>query len=510
MSYPFIPDWHTASLVVSGAANIRWAVMLPSFFISISFVVLLFCFCRRFLSASQTTMYLSQTRMFNGTSFMAVIIFLTLSGIGGFSVLANRSWTWGSAVDHDCTQFTHTNQQLYWFHPVCHILLPQRSALFAYPLVILVSSLIFQAVNDTSYIPDAQKKNIFLICGFITGLLPLIHAHSLLCLAMIFIPYALMHPIRSFSINKETGLFANWLRFGIPILVESILQMPVYLDRLGTDTGEKGNSFITYNPIISHSPWKMYNGGGYYDTFMNFWALWLRGIGLFLPLAIIGAFFLNKKQLKLYISFWIIFVISNFIQFQPWDKDNTKLFLIWVFVAAAVVSMVIVKIWNAPSFTSKLLAIVIVFSLVLTGSIMLYRESTLWWQFMDPEDQRFGEWVAANTDGNDIFIVNDSHIHPVTNLAGKTAMINMAGWVQSHGYPNMWGRYSDLKKMLSRPGFNTQLYQQYNISYIAKDWRLAKDNGADIDFFAFSELVDLVYDSGKYSVYDVRRLSNPQ
>ena len=508
MSYPFIPDWHSASLVVAGASDIRWAILLPSFLIIISFIVLLFCFCRRFLSASQTRMYLSQTRMFNGTSFLAVIIFLTVGGVGGFSVLANRKWDFDSIFYHDCTQFTHTDRPIYWFHTVCHILLPQRSALFAYPIVILVSSCIFQAVNDTSYIPSSQKNALFLISGFVTGLLPLVHAHSLLCLAMIFIPYALLHPIRSFSINKDTGLFIHWLRFGIPIVIESVLQIPVYLDRLVSETGESHSSFISYNPLVSHSPWREYvTGWGLYDNFMNFWVIWLKGIGLFVPLAIIGALFLDRKQLKLYLSFTVIFVVANIIQFQPWDKDNTKLFVIWVFVATAVVSNVIVKIWHAPSFLTKIIAVLIVFSLVLTGSIMLVRESNLWWQFMDPEDQQFGDWVAANSEPNDIFIVNDSHIHPVTNLAGKTALINMAGWVQSHGYPGMWLRYNDLRSMLSKPLYSYHIYQKYNISYIAKDWRLANDNNLDLDFFLFSEDVDIVYDSGKYSVFDVRRIS---
>lgn len=382
MSYPFIPDWHTASLVISEAANLRWAILLPSFLIMESFVVLLFCFCRRFLNISQLSSHLSQTRNNNGTSFLAVIIFLCLSGVGGYSILRDRPWTWAGVIDHDSTQFTSTNAEIYWFHPVCHILLPQRSALYAYPIVILVSSLIFQAVSSGSLIPHLQKRKIFLICGFITGLLPLIHAHSLLCLAIIFIPYALLHPIRSFSINKENGLFIRWLEFGIPILIESLLQIPVYLDRLVSDSGESHSSFIQYAPLYSHSPWKIYPGSSLYSDFLNFSTLWLRAIGLFLPFALIGMFFLNKKQLKLFLCFWLIFIVSNLIQFQPWDKDNTKLFVIWVFVATAVVSKVISMLWNAPSFITKIVAILVVISLILSGSMMLYRESTLWWQFM--------------------------------------------------------------------------------------------------------------------------------
>lgn len=125
----------------------------------------------------------------------------------------------------------------------------------------------------------------------------------------------------------------------------------------------------------------------------------------------------------------------------------------------------------------------------------------------DKTDQEFGNWVIANTDNEDVFIINDSHIHPVTNLAGKTAIVNMAGWVQSHGYPKMWERYADMRTMLSLPSKSKTLFQKYGISYIVKDWRLAKDNRVDVPFFVNSPLVSIAFHNSKYTVYDVRKLS---
>lgn len=377
-------DWHTVSLVASSSLNIRWAIILPSFFIMLSFIGLLFIFSRRFIGWNYSPFHAPR---YSEISFLGVFIFLTLSGIGGFTILRDRKWDWESTINHDSTQWTSSNDEIYWFHPVCHILLPQRSALFAYPLILVIVSTIYQLIHSHSSFSYPQRRKIYFLSGCITGLLPLIHAHSLMCLAFILIPYALLHFKRSFSLHNEHGLFLHWLYFGVPILIESLLQLPVYMDRLGSGSmsAASSNSFLNYKPLWRNSPWARFPNTSYYNEFLNFSLLWLRGTGIYVIFALIGFFFLNNRQRKLYFCFWIIFIAANFVQFQPWDKDNTKLFLIWSMICAPVVAFIISKIWNVHSFILKLVAVLLVISLVLSGTMMLYRESTLWWQFMVPQ-----------------------------------------------------------------------------------------------------------------------------
>jgi len=372
-------------------------------------------------------------------------------------------------------------------------------------LLLFICITITTGVNSSN-LTKSFKRNLFIISGLITGLLPLIHAHSFACLALIFLPYALLHPKRSFSLDPERGLFIPWLQFGIPILLECFPQLFIYMDRLGQHTGEASSSFLNYSPLWQHHPWRRYHGGSSLDDLFNFLLLWGRGTGIFVLLSLLGFAFLDTKQKKLYFCFWLIWIIGNVIQFQPWDKDNTKLFIVWTMACAGVCAMVINKIWRAPLLLSKLLVIAILISLMLSGSMMLYRESTLWWQWMDQHDREFGEWVAVNTDPDAVFIVNDSHINPVTNLGGRTALVNMAGWVQSHGYPNMWGRYSDLRTMLSAPARSFNLFKNYDISYVVYDWHLNNKYQVDAEFFQQSPLVDMVFHSTKYTIYDVTKL----
>lgn len=83
----------------------------------------------------------------------------------------------------------------------------------------------------------------------------------------------------------------------------------------------------------------------------------------------------------------------------------------------------------------------------------------------------------------------------------------MAGWVSSHGYPNMWARYQHLRQMLTQPRTSSHLFKQYGISYIAKDWRIVNDNGFDDNFYEYSDQVKLVFSSSKYAIYDVKEIS---
>ncbi|RYE96987.1 MAG: hypothetical protein EOO41_03995, partial [Methanobacteriota archaeon] len=46
--------------------------------------------------------------------------------------------------------------------------------------------------------------------------------------------------------------------------------------------------------------------------------------------------------LKMCIGAWAVFMVANYINFQPWDRDNAKIYYIWVFVASCVSASLLV------------------------------------------------------------------------------------------------------------------------------------------------------------------------
>ena len=522
LSYPFIPDYHSATLVAAGAFNTRWAILIPSFFIMLSLIVLLFCFIRRFLeNFSANSIDEKQLKRDDNISYhikspiqskdaeacLAVCLWLLSGGIGGWTMLRDRPFTWSQIVNEDWMQKTSSSEELYWFSCVSHVLLPQRSALFAYPLSILVFSCIFTAFNQQK-VSDETKRNLFRLSGVIVGLLPLVHAHSFLAVNVILFIYALIEWRKSFDFTKN-GYFWLWFSYGMIILLVGLPQIAMYKSRLIGGENEGHSSFVAFAPLWRNYPWRNYwKGETMLPLDFNFFVLWWKALGFMVPLAVLSTFILNSTQRKIIFCFWVIFIMANLIQFQPWDKDNNKIFLIWLMLPVGAVAALLLKLFR-KNILLKVLVVILIFSLVISGILMALRETDLWWQFMDKEDQNFAEWVKHNTESDSVFIVNDSHIHPVTNLAGRSAVFNMAGWVQSHGYPNMWERQSELRRMLSSGDSVSYLWDKYKVDYIAFDWRLTYDYPTtNRNFFDTSPRVTVPYRTDKYTIYDVRGLQS--
>jgi len=273
------------------------------------------------------------------------------------------------------------------------------------------------------------------------------------------------------------------------------------MDRIVSGDSD-GGSFIKFSPLWRHDPW--FVGGHLFDDW-NFFVLWWNALTFLVPLSVIGVYYLDVKQRKFYFCVSLIFVMANVIMFQPWDKDNTKLFAIWVFLAAGVATNCLSK-WGNKNFLLKALVCMVFIPMILSGTIMCVREANLWWLYGGTEEYKVANLVKARTPHDSIFITSDSHINPITNLAGRTTVFGFAGWVHSHGYPNMWARQQELKNFLAHPGDHIKFLRDYNISYICWDMELSQEYVVNQDFLDKNPNVLVLYQSYKYKVYDVTGL----
>lgn len=476
----------------------RQATLLPSVLICVALAVLLFSFTRRFLSGKSKI-----TRICEKEAFFTVLLFFLCGGIGGLTMLRDREFTLDEIINEDWMQKTSSGKELYWFSIVCHILLPQRTATYAYPLVVLIFTCLYTGVNTKEF-TYSERKKLFLLAGFLTGLLPLVHAHSFLVVGIVSLSYCLLHPGKMFDLSKN-GYFFYWLCFGLPIILLASPQIPNYLDRIISGDSD-GSSFIKYSPLWRNHPWiddEIISFLPFKD--LNFFILWWNALTFVLPLSLLGFYFLNVKQRKFFACVFLIFIMANLIMFQPWDKDNTKLFAIWMFLAAAVSVYTLSEI-GKKHFIFKFFVCIIFVSMIVSGSLMCVREANLWWMYSDQEDFKVADVIKARTAHDAIFITGPNHINPVTNFAGRTTVFGFPGWVHSHGYPDMWSRQDELRNFLRNPRANSHFLKTYNISYICWDVHLSTDYTFDQDFLDKNPNVLVLYQSYKYKVYDVQAL----
>eukprot|EP01103_Thecamoeba_quadrilineata_P002638 TRINITY_DN12557_c0_g1_i1.p1 TRINITY_DN12557_c0_g1~~TRINITY_DN12557_c0_g1_i1.p1 ORF type:complete len:278 (+),score=50.01 TRINITY_DN12557_c0_g1_i1:19-852(+) len=276
--------------------------------------------------------------------------------------------------------------------------------------------------------------------------------------------------------------------------------------------------------------------------------MWFESLGLFVFLSIWGLASLKVSQIKFSLGFYFIFLISNYVIFQPWDKDNTKLFYLWVFVAAAVIANLLKDFvflnyrQNAASpspslphslangssknedvtgkihkikrreptdhgdllFSRMMICAILVVLLTFTGILGTMREvKPDYWEITNQDDHNVAEFFKEKTDPiTTVVVTSDKHQQPCSSLAGRTKLLGYSAWCQSHGYANTGQRHSDRMTLLR--GQNAQhIIRQYNITHVLIDQR-ARSEG-DMNFWnGHSDL--RVYDTPAYQVYDVRKL----
>ena len=133
--YPFVPDYHAAQLVGSGS-SFHFSFFVPGFLLTASFLYLLFFFNLRLTGSIVSASLAVPLTIFSG-------------GIGGF-LWAMHDGTWAGAmrVDHVLYHVNDPNANSAWFSLVAHILFPQRTTQFAYPISLLAMILAYRALES--------------------------------------------------------------------------------------------------------------------------------------------------------------------------------------------------------------------------------------------------------------------------------------------------------------------------------------------------------------------------
>jgi hypothetical protein len=323
-----------------------------------------------------------------------------------------------------------------------------------------------------------------------------------LCVGVITLTYALLHSRKMFDFSSQ-GHFFLWFCFGVPVIIFALPQIPAYMDRLATGD-VSGESFIKFAPLWRNDPWVK---TGPLLTDLNFFVFWFKALTFLVPCSLLGLFYLDEKQRKLYICFLAVFVMANLINFQPWDKDNNKIFAIWLMAGAGVAVHFLNRL-QQRRYLMKVVVVVLFLSMIVSGTLMCIREYHLFWQMYDKEDVRMSDAIKRSTPYDAIFITNESHIHPISNLAGRTVVFGFPGWVHSHGYYGMWERQAELKKFLKRPVVHLDFLKKYNVTHLCWDLRFEAE-GHKIDkawFDSNPKVGEPIYKSSKYTIYDLRNL----
>lgn len=464
LCYPFLCDSVSSSLYLLGTP-LRWAYMIPAFFafmqVFSGFYLLAHSMLRRLSSA-----------------LLAFVFFFLNGGLGMIYFTGEYS------LKQLLTGFykTPTNlgdKGIRWVNVIADMLLPQRATLFGWAVLFAVLLLLYRAVF-------CGEKKLFLPAGILGGLLPMIHTHSYLALGIVAACWLVCSAIRD-RVSKKWLL--SWLAFGLPAVALAIPQLLLW-----TFHSVEGNEqFLRF-----HFDW--INGGK-----ENWLWFWLKNVGpLFLisPLAFILA---EKEKRTVFFPAMFLFVLCEFIVFQPNVYDNNKLLYVSYALLCILCADLVVRAVKKLRFLSVRAAVLFLLIALCTNAAVFtlareYVSGTGKYaiRLFSASDASAADFIRENTAPDALFLTTDNHNNAVAALTGRNVFCGCPSYLFYHGLD--YGSRLELgERLLTDSETFERLHEELGIDYVyIGDYELGT-RGCIASYF--EENYPAVFRSGNVAIY---------
>lgn len=513
LGYAFAIDFLAAMMVPLGA-TLPNALVLSSVVVALAFPGVMYCAGVRLVKS-------------RAAAALAVLIFAMMGGTGFIYFLADIDKQGMAAVTSPPREYTLNRELGYqWLDPVLAYLVPQRSVLFGFSLVLISAALLWVANDDPARGgtgPGRKAIRPLAFVGVMVGLLPVFHPYAYGTAIALGGFWALME-------RRGTGTWwrtclrglRSQLAFLVPALALGLPALLWLLPASGGDSIRFQPGWMAFTsagvplPNLLDWLWGWLAGGMPGLTLVNllawFW-FWIKNLSLFLPLLVIAQLWKgvvpDRFRLR-FLPLWLWFVVPSLFVFQPWDWDNTKFFIFWALFGSMLVAALVVRI-GAAGVAGQVLAAACVVLLVLSGGIDLYRASNYSISshlFTDAGGLRVAAWVRDNTDPHATILVAHEHDHPVTALAGRRVVLGFPGWLYSYGIPDWRTKQLDVERMLRGDPQTPELVRHHHVDYVVIGPQEQSDQyQANVDYWSAN--ATQVHEDGDYLVFHTVNKPDP-
>lgn len=435
LNYPFLVNSLSSSIYLFGT-SLRLSVLIPSYIICL-LLVMGFYFLGYKITNNKKVAVLSTVLFFLGGG-SGFIYFL--DGAKGSIINFTRIF---NDFYHTPTNFNEMN--IRWANPICDMIIPQRSTMAGWFMLMPTLWLLIDAVKT-------NKRNSYIMLGILASTMPMIHTHSFLALGVIsfvlFITYF-------FKQKDKKAFFLNWCIYGIIVLLIAFPQLFIW-----TFSQTSGNSgFLRYQ----------FNWVNHNDPYIWFY---IKNFGI-VALFIIPAFLYEKgDNRKLFISAIILFVLAEFILFQPNEYDNNKLFfvsfMIFLIMCSDWLICVFDKLKKVPG--RLFLACLIIILGTLSGVLTIIREikSGGEYETFSSDMIKIGDYIRDNTPVDAIFLTSTTHINPVVSLSGRNIYVGSSLYVFFHGFGDIYNQRNMDVEYVYQSSYDELVHfcKQNNITYV--------------------------------------------
>jgi hypothetical protein len=467
--YPFLSESVGSTIYLFGT-SLRFATMLTAIYAFLLVVLGVYCFFEEWLGERRKSVF-------------AMLLFFVGGGFGFwyfFDLLKDNPENFTrvfTAFYETPTNFVENG--LRWVNPIADMMIPQRALLFGWSLLFPCLFLLHRGAikRDTS---------VFVPLAVLAGCLPLVHTHSFLALGIVSGFYLLRSLIR--REGKE-----QWLGFAKYLGIVLLLALP----QLILFTFRQSGSFLKYH----------FNWANESDSYLWFYIKNFGLIALLSPVAFIAA---KKEDRGVVGGAILIWLIAEFIQFQPNPYDNNKLLFIAFAYACGLVTnwlfdakdKLLVDGTRRTQASVALLSALVCATLFLSGVLTLGREYVSEYQLIDSNQLAAAEYVKENTAPDATFLTYNNHNNCIAALTGRNIVCGSGSYLYFHGVD-----YSDREYALSllyeQPEEYFSAYaKEYDIDYV-----LIGDHeraNYEIDFDYFADHFTVFYQNDSVVIYSTK------
>lgn len=277
------------------------------------------------------------------------------------------------------------------------------------------------------------------------------------------------------------------------LLIGGLIALPQYLYL------EYGES--SFKPFFSPGYLAAHN-----LTFISFLQYWIVNLGLHTVLIPLGFIFAPKNIKKIFIPFFVIFIIGNLFQFSPEMAANHKFFNYFMIIGVMFSSYFLIKLWKR-GILLKSIVVILFFFLILSGTIdffPIYNDSKV--TLPDYPINPDVKWVIQNTPPSSVFL-NTQYLYDPASLAGRKIFLGWPYFPWSAGYDTLT-RDNLRMNLLNSDDVNLfcKEISRYNINYVEVNL-ISNASNFPINNNFFQKNFDRVYENNQeqYIIYSIKK-----
>ncbi len=523
LCYPFLGDSVSSSLYLCGA-SLKLSYFLP---MALAGAQVLFGF------------YLFASRMLEngGKGALAWIFFFFNGGFGFLYFLGSRENFSRIFTAFYQTPTNYVEENIRWVNVIVDMMLPQRATLFGWAVLFPALYLLYRAVYE-------GEKRYFLYAGIFAGLLPMIHTHSFVALALVcgvWLFCALARGLEMEGLAVKVGKLL--IAAGLPAmcLLQFLLRRWEKLDCMGLlwFTLAAAGIFLVFLGWLLGKGLRRLGGKRIVKTWgvlfgtacalalpqLCFWTLgqvgdndmirghfgwcvaednylwfYLKNIGLTALLALGGLLAARGREFSKYAPALALWFLAEFVEFQPNDYDNNKLlyaaFAFLCCCAAEFLWGVLRKLKHRKAKAG--LASAVLGVCALSAVLTMGREWMAKYELFGEGAIALCGYVEEGTEPDSVILTDTRHNNEIAALSGRNIVCGSSSYLYFHGLP--YGRNEHaVGEMYEHPEGALNWYLEMGVDYVlVSDF---EKSSYQVDEAALEGMFRKVYDDGVRRLY---------